>query len=132
MHELAVMENVLEIVLARGRENGAKEIKRVNLVVGSLSGIIPKWAGLFFEMIAKDTPAQGAVLNFRVTPANIRCRVCGRDTEFTSEEMMFHCSHCGSGEISLTAGKEFHIESIEAIVEPPGQGSQSGPPQPQV
>lgn len=116
MHELAVMEDVLDIVLEQGRKNGAVEIREIRLVAGSLSGIIPQWAKLFFRMIAKDTIAEAARLDFRVTPARICCRACGRDTEFTSEEMLFQCGHCGSEEISLTAGKEFHIDSMEAIL----------------
>lgn len=118
MHELAVMEDVLDIVLAQGRESGAVEIREVRLVAGSLSGIIPKWAELFFRMIAKDTIAETAKLDFRVTPARIRCRSCGKDTKFTSEEMLFQCGHCGSEEIGLTAGREFHIDSMEALLAP--------------
>jgi len=118
MHELAIMENVLDIVLDFGKQNHAKEIRQVNLVAGSLSGIIPHWAELFFRMIAKGTAAQEAKLSFRVTPARITCRSCGQSTEFTSAEMCFCCGDCGSDEVALAAGKEFHIDSIEVIVDP--------------
>lgn len=125
MHELAIMESVLEIVLEFGTKNRAKEIRQINLVTGSLSGIIPRWGELFFTMIAKGTIAENAKLSFQVNPAVVTCRDCFGDTEFTCESMPTRCDICGSENIYLKAGKSFHIDSIEAMieeVEPNGTG----------
>ena len=125
MHELAIMESVLEIVLDFGIQNRAKEIRQINLVTGSLSGIIPRWGEMFFTMIAKGTIAENAKLSFQVIPAVITCRKCSEDTEFTAENMPDRCGICGSENIYLKAGKSFHIDRIEAVieeVEPNGSG----------
>lgn len=115
MHELSIMERVLELAVDFGEQNGAERITQIQLVAGTLSNIVPRWAELFFRMVAKGTIAEEAELRFCVTPARILCRFCGETTEFTSENMLFHCGHCGCDEISLVAGKEFRIESIEIV-----------------
>jgi len=123
MHELGVMESVLNILVESAVEHNATKITHVTLVAGSLTNIIPKWASLFFKMIAKGTIAEGAELSFRIIPARILCRQCGKETEFTVEKMLFHCGHCGSDEITLVSGKEFYIQDMEAIAENDMKGS---------
>lgn len=117
MHELTIMKHVLEIAIDFGNEHDVKKITQINLVAGCLSNIIPKWADLFFQMIAKNTIAEGAKLSFDILPARILCRECKNETQFTTEKMLFHCSHCGSEEISLISGKEFQIKDMEVVVD---------------
>jgi len=117
MHELSIMENVLEIVIDFSKKNHANKVKKINLVVGSLSGIIPHWAELFFQMISRDSIAEHATLSFDIIPARIICRDCGASTEFTNVNMVFHCSYCGSDEVGLVSGKEFLVDSIEVIMD---------------
>ena len=40
MHELPVVENILEIALQRAKEAGAKHITDLHLVVGPLSSVV--------------------------------------------------------------------------------------------
>lgn len=124
MHELAIMEDVLQVVLSHAKEQKAVKVNKINLTAGALSGVIPRWAQLFFSMISKDTIAQDAELCFHEEPGRIVCRACERQTEFGAADMRFACGHCGSEEITLVSGKEFFIDSIEAVVpgHPPGDG----------
>jgi Zn finger protein HypA/HybF (possibly regulating hydrogenase expression) len=116
VHELALMESVLEIVLDSAKEHNAGKITQIHLTVGTLTNIIPKWADQFFAMIAKGTVAEGAELFFEVLPARTLCRKCGGETSFMSDNMLFHCDRCNSEEITLVSGKEFSVRHIEAIV----------------
>lgn len=119
MHELGLMESVLEIALGSAKEHNAGKITQIHLTVGTLTNIIPKWAEQFFAMVAKGTLAEGAELFFEVLPARTLCRKCSGETSFMSDAMLFHCARCGAGDVTLVSGKEFSVRHIEAIINAP-------------
>jgi len=57
MHELGIMENVLDVALEYAKMNDVKKILAINLSVGALTEIVPEFAQMFFEFVAKDTIA---------------------------------------------------------------------------
>ena len=115
MHELSMMENVLDLVIDFAEKNDAKEIVRINMVIGAVSNIIPKWTMLFFEMIAKGTIAEKADLKFEIYPAYVKCRACGSESKIKIDPPVFLCNSCGSDNVQLLTGREFQIKSIEII-----------------
>ncbi|MDR1961109.1 MAG: hydrogenase maturation nickel metallochaperone HypA [Gracilibacteraceae bacterium] len=113
MHELPLIEEILSVSLDCAGRHGAREIKRINLLAGNLSGIIPKWASLFFRMIARDTIAAEAELVFQTGTAAVLCRRCSQSSEISVNPPVFACAHCGSKDVYLETGREFQIQSIE-------------------
>lgn len=113
MHELSMLGEALRLVLKFAEEQQAKEIIKIDITLGTLVDFIPAYAQMFFKMISKDTIAENAVLQLNVTPAKIKCRSCENIAEFDARHMLFSCPNCGSDQISLIAGREFRIESIE-------------------
>jgi len=111
MHELAVTQNVLDIVLREAEKAKAKQIKSIQLVIGDLSGIVDDSVRFYFDFISQDTLAQGAVLSFRRIATRFRCRACG--TEFSPQDQDWCCPFCGAPAGEVIAGQEFYIESIE-------------------
>jgi hydrogenase nickel incorporation protein HypA/HybF len=63
MHELPVAENVLEITLRHARQANATRVTDLYLVVGQLSSIIDDSLQFYWDIISKDTIAEGAVLH---------------------------------------------------------------------
>jgi hydrogenase nickel incorporation protein HypA/HybF len=111
MHELSVTESILEIALRHARDADAKQIVQINLVVGQLASIVDDSVQFYWEIIAKDSIAEHARLNFRRIPAEFECRSCGHRFNMDGDDLF--CSHCGSVEIKITAGDEFFIEAID-------------------
>ena len=111
MHELAITQNMLDIVLEKARESGAERVGAINLVIGELSGFVEESVRFYFDFLAKDTIAEGAVLNFKPVSPQARCRSC--DKSFTITEFAWSCPRCGGSDIEITAGKELSIESID-------------------
>lgn len=111
MHELAITQSMLDIVLERAKESGARKVGAINLVIGELSGFVEESVRFYFDFLAKDTIAEGAVLNFKSVSAQARCRSC--DKPFTIKELDWSCPQCGGSDIEITAGKELSIESID-------------------
>ncbi|MDY6794356.1 MAG: hydrogenase maturation nickel metallochaperone HypA [Actinomycetota bacterium] len=111
MHELSVTESIAAICLKHGQRNGAKRILKVNLKLGELTGIVDYYVAFYWDMVTKDTIAEGAELNFEKIPVRAYCPKC--DREFEVEEYDLSCHECGDSETELISGREFSVESIE-------------------
>jgi hydrogenase nickel incorporation protein HypA/HybF len=111
MHELAITQSMLDIVLERAKESGARKVGAINLVIGELSGFVEESVRFYFDFLAKNTIAEGAALNFKPVPPRARCRSC--DKPFELRELDWSCPQCGGSDIEITAGKELSIESID-------------------
>jgi hydrogenase nickel incorporation protein HypA/HybF len=108
MHELPVTQSILEIAL---RHAGGRPITDIYLVIGELSSIVDESVQFYWDLIAKDTPAEGAQLHFRRVPAELQCMVCFQKYHPNGQELV--CPHCGSVGAKILAGEEFYLEAID-------------------
>jgi hydrogenase nickel incorporation protein HypA/HybF len=111
MHELPVTEQLLKIVLDHARKAEAKRVLKVNLVIGELTSFIGDSIQFYFDMLSKETEAEGASLSISHIPAKATCKQCNR--EFHPEGMDWFCPVCGGPTEEVMGGREFYIESIE-------------------
>jgi len=107
MHELALARAVLQAVAAHG---GERRVQRVDLAVGALRQVVPASLAFNFEILARGTPCEGARLHQHLIPARLRCG-CGHVWELTTPS--FRCPRCAASEVSVLAGEELLVESIE-------------------
>jgi hydrogenase nickel incorporation protein HypA/HybF len=107
MHELAVTSSLVQLVsdAARGRR-----VRRITLEVGTLSGVMTEAVAFCFDVVAKETPLEGASLEIRMIEARARCLECG--TEFATPTLYAPCS-CGSLNFVRLQGEELNIKSME-------------------
>jgi hydrogenase nickel incorporation protein HypA/HybF len=112
MHELGVTRNIVSIVAdhARGRP-----VKRVVLEVGRLAGVMTDAIAFCFDVVAKGTVLDGAVLEIVCVEARAKCRACGR--EFAQKTLFTPC-HCGSRDFNRLTGEELNIKEYEFRREP--------------
>ena len=111
MHEFSVTQNVLEIALRHAESAGARRIIRLNLVVGEFSSVIDESVQFFWDIVARDTLAEGAQLCFERIPGSLRCAGC--DSVFSLNGRDYTCPACGESRVVVAGGDEFRLESIE-------------------
>jgi hydrogenase nickel incorporation protein HypA/HybF len=111
MHELAITQGLIDLVLEHAKKAGAKKVLRVNVVAGELSGFVDECMQFYYEQMSKDTIAEGAKLEFTRVPTQGRCRDCSH--EFIIKDMNWICPECKSNNIQLIKGMELFVESIE-------------------
>ena len=111
MHELPVTQGMLSIALEHAERAGSSRITAINLTIGEMSGIVDDSIQFYFDFVSKDTPAQGALLNFERVPARFHCRAC--DEDFSLDKGQWACPHCGEWSVEIIAGREFYVDSIE-------------------
>ena len=110
MHELAVTESLLEIALRHADQAGAKRITRLNMIIGELATIVDDSVQFYWDIVSRETIAEGAQLHFDRVPGTLRCLGCGQTFRLSSD---FVCPVCGEGQVTVAGGDEFRLESIE-------------------
>jgi hydrogenase nickel incorporation protein HypA/HybF len=109
MHEVGIMNDVLDIAVEAALEAGAERITLLKLKVGELSGVVPDSLTFAFDVLAKDTIANGAEFSIETIPATYQCADCGR--EFVGIVAVL-CSFC-QGKTAISHGYELIVSSIE-------------------
>ena len=107
MHELTLTQNIIDIAVSEAK---GQRITAINLVIGELSSVVEDSIRFCFDVISKETPAEGARLSVTTVPAVIRCACCSRTFGMEMEGL---CPECGKRGGEVTAGREFYLESIE-------------------
>ncbi len=124
MHELAVTQGILSVALEAAHRAGARRIDAIDLVIGDLASIVDDSVQFYFDILARGSPAEGAALRFRRVPAEGRCFACG--AQFTiGPTLVAACPVCDSGQLLITGGREFYVESIEVDNENSGGAGHS-------
>ncbi len=111
MHELSVTESLLKIALDHAKKSDAKKITALNLVIGEFATMVDDSIQFYWGIIAKDTIAESAVLNFRRVPAELQCMTCFEKYHPDGKELI--CPRCKGVGVKIIAGEEFSLESID-------------------
>jgi hydrogenase nickel incorporation protein HypA/HybF len=111
MHELSVTEQLLNVVLEHSRKANAKQVSKVNVVIGDLTGFVNESIQFYFDLLSKGTEAEKASLAITRIPSRVRCRDCKR--EFQPDGADWSCPHCGGLIEEVLGGRELYVESIE-------------------
>ena len=111
MHEMALAEGILDIALDYAKQNEAKAIREVGLLIGEMSGVEVESLTFSFDMLVKGTIAEGAELKIKNVPLMGKCSKCGR--EFHVEHYDFWCPECKDGVLKTISGREMKVEYLE-------------------
>jgi hydrogenase nickel incorporation protein HypA/HybF len=111
MHELTVTESLLELALRHAKTNDTKRINDLYLVIGQLSSIVDDSVQFYWDIIAKNTLAEGARLHFRRVPTELLCLDCNHQYAPAKEDMA--CPVCNSIRVKILSGNEFRLEAMD-------------------
>lgn len=108
MHELAISSAVLDSVL---RHASGRRVMSVRLRVGHLRQVVPDSLEFYWGIVTRDSVCEGSVLEQELIPACLACAGCAREWEI--ELPVFRCPSCGGTDVTVVAGDELEVESIE-------------------
>jgi hydrogenase nickel incorporation protein HypA/HybF len=116
MHELAVTESILNIVLKNAKASQAKKVVSVGLRIGEMTDLQDEWVQRYFDYLSKSTIAEGAALKIERSPVVFRCHDCGEPFKVNIHEIKdFACPKCGGEKVSFVSGREFIIKDLEVL-----------------
>lgn len=124
MHEMGIMEGVLDSTLKSAQQAHALRIRKITLSIGDMTECIDDALQFSFEILSENTLAQGAtlVLN-KVSPRSV-CLDCRK--EFDHDRFHRQCPYCQSYSTDLIAGRELSIDSIEVDLPDDNKGVSEG------
>jgi hydrogenase nickel incorporation protein HypA/HybF len=111
MHELPITESILEIAIRHAEKARAKRITDIHLIIGQLSSVVDESVSFYWDIISKDTIAEGAELHFRRVQTQMLCLDCNHRYHPGNEDLA--CPSCHSSKVKVIAGEEFSLEAIE-------------------
>jgi len=111
MHELSLMEGIIDIAVKTARENGLRRLKTIKLCVGEMTAAYPDALRAAFETLAADPLFAGAALEIEEVPVQAACRACGRT--FRPDAYRFVCPDCAAITVDIVKGRELYVDYIE-------------------
>ena len=110
MHEMALAEGIVDIAMDYARQNDARHIAEVHLILGELAGVETESLSLAFDSLVRGTIAAGAALTWERVPLMGRCHDCGRELRIRPQDYL--CPDCGGG-MEIIGGREMRVDFIE-------------------
>lgn len=114
MHEMYLLQSVVNIVQEEMEKNSLTRLARVVLKNGALAGLVSEALTFAWEVLTESGPLMGAELCVETVPVRLCCGGCGR--EFVPEEQVVFaaCPACGQ-EMGhrVLAGRDVYVDSIE-------------------
>lgn len=111
MHEMSLAEGIVQIVEDATRVEGGTQVKAVWLEIGSLACVEKEALRFCFEVVTRDTVAQGARLEIIETPGQGWCMKCEGNVAVAAQYEP--CPVCGSYQIQITGGNEMRVKELE-------------------
>ncbi|MCF8010193.1 MAG: hydrogenase maturation nickel metallochaperone HypA [Clostridiales bacterium] len=111
MHELSLIQNLMEIVNESAAENDITQVHKVKLVIGESHGALPDALDFAFQILTENTICAGAVLEVEKKPVIIKCKDC--NAEFKPEGISYRCTACSSMNVKQISGRELYIDYYE-------------------
>ena len=113
MHELSIVESMVSTADSFAREHDIKNVKKLTVQVGALTGVVPRYLTMYYGDVTEGTSLEGSELEIEEIPAEAFCRGCGE--VFNPEETEEKCPACGYGSYDVLHGKELTIKEIAYI-----------------
>jgi hydrogenase nickel incorporation protein HypA/HybF len=108
MHELSVATAVLGTAL---KHASGRRVTVVNVRIGRMRQVVPDSLRFYFEIVARDSDCEGAVLELVEIDVRLRCAACAQ--QWSPQIPAFRCPACGSTDVAVDAGEELEIDYIE-------------------
>lgn len=119
MHEISVMQQIIEVALREAQKNSAKIVTEVDLDVGELTFLGHEQLLFAFEILSKDTPLSGAKLKIKSVRSRLTCS-CGYEGSMQNKEDVethfflpsYSCPKCEK-KLNIVEGKECTLRRIK-------------------
>ncbi len=104
MHELSLVQSLLEMVDELSLERGFQRVNVLRLSFGRLACVDPLSLQFAFDVESPGTRAEGSKLVFDILPGALYCFSCEGEQKMTSHEL--RCPVCSGTQVILTGGTE--------------------------
>ena len=113
MHEFSICQTLVDAVIDKIKKIEPRPVRliKTRVVVGKLRQVVPEYMEQAYEIITKETIAEGSELEIQFAPITGKCKDCGWGGEMPKGE--FCCQSCGSVKAEIIGGREFYLKDLE-------------------
>ncbi len=111
MHELALSESILQIVLEHAKTCNIRRIRTVRLEIGTLACVEPDALRFCFGAVTRGTVAEGAELDIVSEPGEAWCWDCSAAVPIP--ERAAPCPRCGGYRLAVRSGEAMRVKELE-------------------
>jgi len=111
MHEMSLCESILKIVQDQAASQKFERVITVYLELGVLSHVTPEAMLFCFDIVTKDSLADGAKLEIHQAPGQAWCLGCEKNVKI--EKWGQPCPECTNYNLQITAGDEMKVTELE-------------------
>ena len=111
MHEMSLCEGILRIIENQATSQHFNKVKTVWLEVGALAGVEVEALRFGFDVVMKESVAEGARLEIIEVPGEAWCMNCMKNVEVT--QRFDGCPECGSYQLQMQRGEELQLKELE-------------------
>lgn len=111
MHEMSLCEGIVQILETESTRQHFTQVKTVWLEIGALAGVEIAALRFGFEVVSRNTLADGAKLAIIELPAQAWCLGCSQSVVI--KQRYDACPHCGSYQLQVTGGDALRIKELE-------------------
>lgn len=111
MHEMSLCEGVLHVLETEAKTQGFSKVKTVWLEIGDLSSVEPEAMLFSFDVVTRNSLAEGAELKIINIPGDAWCMQCSKNVAV--KQRYDECPDCGSYQLQVTTGDEMKIKELE-------------------
>jgi hydrogenase nickel incorporation protein HypA/HybF len=111
MHEMSMLESIIESVETEHRKRPFGRVRMIRLTLGALAAAEAESLRFCFAIIAEGSVAEGARLDIDTVRGEGWCADCAASVALT--ERYAPCPVCGGARLRLTAGEELQLTEIE-------------------
>ncbi|MBT8220408.1 MAG: hydrogenase maturation nickel metallochaperone HypA [Bacteroidia bacterium] len=110
MHELSIVQNILEIANNEVKKVNAHKVDQIDLQIGYLAGVEMDALLFAWNACVPETVLANAERIIHLVPAKAKCTNC--KAEFETEDYFAQCPDCNEYLTELIQGKELKIKQL--------------------
>jgi hydrogenase nickel incorporation protein HypA/HybF len=111
MHELAIAQNIVDIIKRNVSENELSNVDSIKLKIGEMAGVVTDSLEFGFQAITSGTELELAKLTIEKIPFVFKCNACGKES--TNEYGITVCPECNGTDTNIISGLEMQIVEVE-------------------
>ncbi len=111
MHEMSICEGIVQILQDQAKQQQYQKVNIVYLELGKFSTVEIPALEFCFEVVCRNTLAQGARLEIEVLPGLAWCMNCSKSIEI--EQRFDPCPDCDGFQLQSEGGDELRIKALD-------------------
>lgn len=111
MHEVAVAQQMLEVIQRTLEGRPPARVRVARLRIGQLTCVDPDTLSFAFEVACRGTLAEGCRLDVERVPLRVRCATCEAEEERL--DPLAPCGRCGERRGHVISGRELQLTTLD-------------------